>query len=483
MRLGYDVGDLARHLRVRFVERLSLALHVLVHDRHVVAAAVGRVAGQHLVHDDAEAVDVGALVDLLAEDLLGRHVFRRADDVARLRELRVAALRGGGDAEVHDLEQPRVVDQDVRGLQVAMDDALLVRDAHADADVRAVGDGLLRRHRLLVGDLGAERMRRKVLHRDRVAAADVQEVVDADDVLVRDAPRVAQLVHEALQHLLVGGDVGVQELQDQALLDDGVLDENDGAERAFADLLDELVAALDHVAVLQRVQIERRRLGRRRRRLPRRGLRRAACAPTTSPTASWRRGAGGRGRRVVVARACVAAGVEGGAVALATVPAKVAVLANRPLGDKPAVELLQRFGDGARRPFRRRLARSAGCRAAPLRPAARRRVARPRRSPRRGPPSRGAAGTAAPCRGCLWSPSLPTAAMATGKRTIVLGHHLEQRRQRFRVADLGQRVGGALADPPVLVARRLDELVDGALVAAGDSGSRSPRGGCSRPCP
>ena len=54
-----------------------------------------------------------------------------------------------------------------------------------------------------------------------------------------------------------------------------------------------------------------------------------------------------------------------------------------------------------------------------------------------------------------------------GQRAIVLRHHLEQSRQRFRVADLGQRVGGALADPPVLVARRLDEPIDGALVAAG----------------
>ena len=85
--------------------RPRLALDVLVHHRHVVAAGVRRHAGHHFVQDHAERVDVGALVHFLAEDLLGRHVLRRADDVAGLRELRVAFALRGGDAEVHDLQQ------------------------------------------------------------------------------------------------------------------------------------------------------------------------------------------------------------------------------------------------------------------------------------------------------------------------------------------------------------------------------------------
>ncbi len=43
-----------------------LALHVLVHHRHVVAARIGRLAGEHLVQDHADGVDVGALVHLAA---------------------------------------------------------------------------------------------------------------------------------------------------------------------------------------------------------------------------------------------------------------------------------------------------------------------------------------------------------------------------------------------------------------------------------
>ena len=95
----------------------------------------GGTPGEHLVHDHAEAVDVGPVVHLLAENLFRRHVLRRADHVAGLGELGVGMGGDGGHAEVHDLEQALVVDQDVGGLQVAVHDADLVGDGHAGGDV------------------------------------------------------------------------------------------------------------------------------------------------------------------------------------------------------------------------------------------------------------------------------------------------------------------------------------------------------------
>ena len=50
-----------------------------------ILAVEGSSSGQHLVDDDAEGPDVGALVDELATRLLGRHVCRGAEDQARLR--------------------------------------------------------------------------------------------------------------------------------------------------------------------------------------------------------------------------------------------------------------------------------------------------------------------------------------------------------------------------------------------------------------
>ena len=54
---------------------------------------------------------------------------------------------------------------------------------------------------------------------------------------VRDLARVAQLVDEPLHHLLVLGDVRVQELEHEPLVDDRVLHQQHGAEGALADLL------------------------------------------------------------------------------------------------------------------------------------------------------------------------------------------------------------------------------------------------------
>ena len=80
-----------RDLRIDFLAMFGLALHVLVHDRHVVAATVRGHARRHFIHDDADAVDVRRLVDLLTQDLLRRHVLRRTDYVPGLGQLRVPA--------------------------------------------------------------------------------------------------------------------------------------------------------------------------------------------------------------------------------------------------------------------------------------------------------------------------------------------------------------------------------------------------------
>ena len=104
-----------------------------------------RRAGEHLVADDAERVDVAAAVELaLADRLLGRHVRRRAHGDAGDGEPRVA--RGGArDAEVGDHGAARrAVEQDVVGLHVAMHDAARVRVrervGHVGEDAPRVGD-------------------------------------------------------------------------------------------------------------------------------------------------------------------------------------------------------------------------------------------------------------------------------------------------------------------------------------------------------
>ena len=90
-------------------------------------------AAHELVEHDAEREDVAARVDVLAEDLLGRHVRGRAERRDVLEPHRARAPTGSSpddgalrDAEVEDLHLAPAADEDVRGLDVAMDDAALV---------------------------------------------------------------------------------------------------------------------------------------------------------------------------------------------------------------------------------------------------------------------------------------------------------------------------------------------------------------------
>ncbi len=95
----------------------------LVEDRHEVVGVERPAARRQLVEHAADAEHVAPPVDLGALDLLRRHVVGGAHDVAG------AGHGGGGEArhpEVHDLHLAVLLDEDVGGLDVAVDDARLV---------------------------------------------------------------------------------------------------------------------------------------------------------------------------------------------------------------------------------------------------------------------------------------------------------------------------------------------------------------------
>src|SRR5207302_10241176 len=87
----------------------------------------GGVPREHLVQDDSERIDVGAAVRALAGRLLRTHVLWGPDYHSLGRELGGRRLRSLGDPEIGDVHAARRVDEDVVGLDVAVDDAAPVR--------------------------------------------------------------------------------------------------------------------------------------------------------------------------------------------------------------------------------------------------------------------------------------------------------------------------------------------------------------------
>ena len=158
-----------------------------------------RLAAEHLVEDAAERVDVGARADLaLAHRLLGAHVVRRAERHARLGHAGAARLAGGErDAEVGH-EGGAVVEQDVLGLDVAVDDVVPVRvvqgGGHLARDPHRVGH----RQLLLPVHPVADGLAFDVRHDVEEEAVGLAAVEERQDVRVLEVGGGGDLAQEPL---------------------------------------------------------------------------------------------------------------------------------------------------------------------------------------------------------------------------------------------------------------------------------------------
>ena len=123
-----------------------------------------------------------------------------------------AALEGLGQAEVEHLHLAVGRDLDVRGLEVAVDDALVVRG------LERLGNLLRDAQRLDERDRPAAQAIREVfalhqLHHQRAAAAGFLEAVDAGDVRMAERGQHLRLAVEARHAVLVVREVLGQQLQ------------------------------------------------------------------------------------------------------------------------------------------------------------------------------------------------------------------------------------------------------------------------------
>ena len=138
---------------------LGFRLDYSRHDLGDVVTVKRPTPGQHLVEHAAKRPDVGALVDDPALRLLGGHIRRRPDHHPHLRgrggqrdrrrhggaDATRFRLEGFGQAEVQHLHGAVWPELDIRGLEIPMDDALLVRGFEGFRDLFGDGQRLVER--------------------------------------------------------------------------------------------------------------------------------------------------------------------------------------------------------------------------------------------------------------------------------------------------------------------------------------------------
>ena len=216
-RTEHDHVQVGRDFRPDLRGRLRNLRQVLHRDLERGVARERQPSGEQLVEDDPDRVDVRALVDGGAAGLLRREVLSRPDDRPGLCHL---ARRRPGDTEVGDLEARLAVavlrEDDVVGLDVAVDDPAAVREAQRAQDLAGDLDRGRDRQRPFADDPVLEAPALEVLHRDVVGALGLAAVVDRDDVRVRQAGGVLGLTPEALDERLVARVAVVQDLDRDA---------------------------------------------------------------------------------------------------------------------------------------------------------------------------------------------------------------------------------------------------------------------------
>ena len=201
IRLTRPIGSVGR----RWPRSVGVALEPRERGVGVGLAEERHTPGEALVEHERQRVEVGAPVEALAANLLGREVLGGAHHHVVAGEV-VAGGEALGDAEVGQQHATVGRDEDVAGLDVAVDEAGAVGLVEGAGDGGADVDRQLGPEPLLGVEQLAQALAVDELHHDRLAAVVDEDVVDADDVGVAEPGDGDRLAAEALGDDGVGGE-------------------------------------------------------------------------------------------------------------------------------------------------------------------------------------------------------------------------------------------------------------------------------------
>ena len=205
----------------------------------------GPPAGDHLEEHHAQAVDVGAGVQLAAQDLFGAHVGGGAHGHGG----DGGALQGFGDAEVGEEGAAMAVDHDVAGLEVAVDEAFVVGVVEGGGqlpeDVGGLGQG---QGAFPLHQEAAEGDAVDVFEDDEGDGSLAFEGEEADDVGVVELGQGLGLAGEAADEVGVFGQVFAEDFDGDPGHASAVEGEEDVGHAAAADGFEDFVAIAENLS-------------------------------------------------------------------------------------------------------------------------------------------------------------------------------------------------------------------------------------------
>ena len=221
---------------------------------HRLVADERQSAGQQFEQDDADAVQIAAIIGLLASHLFRRDVARRADgeiDAGVRLVVHHADVAGIGDqlgeAEIHDLDffvrGIGIDDHQVGGLQVAVNDSLGMGGVEGLAQlVQNLADPRRRESAVTVHQ-GIEADAAHVFHDDARAERIIQgSVIEGDNVGMLKASHQQHFPLKTLTKLGIAGNMLVHDLDNDLPSEIGLLGQVDTSHPPFAEELDGLIS-------------------------------------------------------------------------------------------------------------------------------------------------------------------------------------------------------------------------------------------------
>lgn len=197
-------------------------------------------AGQHLEQHDAEGPDVGAPVRHLTARLFGAHVGGRAENPAHGGRIRgdLGARIGRldpGQAEIEHFHQAIGRDRDVRGLEIPMHDALLMRRVERGGNLSRDGQGVVERQRAARDQVLPQRDARNELEDEAGEVVSLFEAEERRDVGMVERGQDAGFPLRAPTAFRISCELGGQELDGHVATEPGVARPIDLTHAAFAE--------------------------------------------------------------------------------------------------------------------------------------------------------------------------------------------------------------------------------------------------------